>query len=219
VPVVLQGKCIGLFSVVSQQRGQYSDEDAALLQEVANQIALAVQNMQSYQKIASLKARLEKENVYLREELRSEHNFEEIVAIVSWVLRFIPRDIPVPKPQSDVNRMGAHICHDLRLPLSAILANAELLTQPDISETERNESYQEIRYSIERMDSLITSLFEYSFATRAGCRGWRHPQYHAGRHHQQRNGKEILAWSRSGRQTGGSGLDKDSSKNDCWCGC
>ena len=79
VPLALQGKCIGLLKVVSQQRGRYSDEDAVFLQEVANQVALAVQNMQSYLEIDSLKARLEKENVYLREELRAEHNFEEIV--------------------------------------------------------------------------------------------------------------------------------------------
>jgi formate hydrogenlyase transcriptional activator len=79
VPLVLQAKCIGLLSIVSQQMDRYSDEDAVFLQEVANQVALAVQNMQSYQEIASLKARLEKENVYLREELRAEHNFEEIV--------------------------------------------------------------------------------------------------------------------------------------------
>src|SRR5580700_7429056 len=79
VPLAPQGKCIGLLSAVSQQRGRYSDDDAFFLQEVANQVALAVQNMQSYQEIASLKARLETENVYLREELRAEHNFEEIV--------------------------------------------------------------------------------------------------------------------------------------------
>jgi len=79
VPLALRGKCIGLLSVVSQQRDRYSDEDAVFLQEVANQVALAIQNMQSYQEIDSLKARLEKENVYLQEELRTEHNFEEIV--------------------------------------------------------------------------------------------------------------------------------------------
>jgi formate hydrogenlyase transcriptional activator len=79
VPLTLQGKCIGLLSVVSQQGNRYSDDDAIFLQEVANQVALAVQNMQSYQEIDSLKARLEKENVYLREELHAEHNFEEIV--------------------------------------------------------------------------------------------------------------------------------------------
>jgi formate hydrogenlyase transcriptional activator len=79
VPLALQGECIGLLSLVSQQKNRYSDEDAVFLQEVANQVALAIQNMQSYQEIDSLKARLEKENVYLREELHTEHNFEEIV--------------------------------------------------------------------------------------------------------------------------------------------
>jgi formate hydrogenlyase transcriptional activator len=87
VPLALQGKCIGFLSVVSVQRDRYSDEDAVFLQEVANQVALAIQNMQSYQEIASLKARLESENVYLREELRTEHNFEEIVGNSPALLR------------------------------------------------------------------------------------------------------------------------------------
>ena len=45
----------------------------------ANQIALAVANMKSYEEIIELKARLEKENIYLQDEIRTEHNFEEIV--------------------------------------------------------------------------------------------------------------------------------------------
>ncbi len=77
-------------------------------------------------------------------------------------LRSIRRDIPIREPQSGVSRMVALICHDLRLPLTAILANAEFLTQSDITETERNEFYQEIRCSIERMNELVTSLFECS---------------------------------------------------------
>src|SRR5580698_5093315 len=79
VPLVFQGKCIGTLSLVSREKARYSDEDAMFLQEVANQVVLAIQNMQSYQEIDNLKARLEKENVYLQEEIRSEHNFEEIV--------------------------------------------------------------------------------------------------------------------------------------------
>ena len=79
VPLAFQGKCIGALSVVSQQRDQYSDAAAAFLQDVANQVTLAIQNMQSYQEINNLKARLERENVYLREEILTEHNFEEIV--------------------------------------------------------------------------------------------------------------------------------------------
>jgi signal transduction histidine kinase len=77
-------------------------------------------------------------------------------------LRCVQRNIPVPEPQSDVSRMVALICHDLRLPLTAILANAEFLTESDISETERNDFYQEIRWSIDRMSELVTSLLECS---------------------------------------------------------
>jgi len=79
LPMSLQGTCIGTLSFVSRERDRYSEEDALFLQEVANQVVLAIRNMQSYDEIASLKGRLEKENVYLREELCAEHNFEEIV--------------------------------------------------------------------------------------------------------------------------------------------
>ena len=87
LPLALQGKCMGALSLVSRQRDRYSEEDAAFLQGVANQVALAIQNMQSYQEITNLKARLEKENVYLREELLTQHNFEEIVGNSPALLR------------------------------------------------------------------------------------------------------------------------------------
>ena len=77
-------------------------------------------------------------------------------------LRSVQKDIPIPEPHSAISRKVALICHDLRLPLTAILANAEFLTQSDISEAERNEFYQEIRRSIERMNEMITSLSESS---------------------------------------------------------
>jgi formate hydrogenlyase transcriptional activator len=92
LPMTLQGKCIGTLSFVSRERDRYSHEDALFLQEVANQVVLAIRNMQSYDEIASLKGRLEKENVYLREELRAEHNFEEIVGTSPALLKVL-RDV------------------------------------------------------------------------------------------------------------------------------
>ena len=79
VPLIIRGKSIGTLNLGSRTKNQYSEADLEFLQEVANQVAPAVENMQSYQEIAALKAKLEKENVYLREEIRTEHNFEEIV--------------------------------------------------------------------------------------------------------------------------------------------
>jgi formate hydrogenlyase transcriptional activator len=97
LPMALQGKCIGTLSFVSRERDRYSKQDALFLQEVANQVVLAIQNMQSYQEIASLKVRLEKENIYLREELRAEHNFEEIVGNSPALLKVL-RDIEQVAP-------------------------------------------------------------------------------------------------------------------------
>ena len=61
-----------------------------------------------------------------------------------------------------MSKMVAYISHDLRQPLTAILANAEFLTQPDVSEMERNEFYREIRWDIDRIDALMSSLLECS---------------------------------------------------------
>ncbi|HEX6615005.1 MAG TPA: sigma 54-interacting transcriptional regulator [Gemmatimonadales bacterium] len=79
VPLVVGGRSIGTLNIASRTADQYTEADLELLQELGNQVALAVENMQSYEEIAALKARLEKENVYLQEEIRTEHNFEEIV--------------------------------------------------------------------------------------------------------------------------------------------
>src|SRR6266446_4056096 len=78
-PLMARGKCIGTLNIASKAKFQYSARDAQFLQEAANQVALAVENMRSYEEIAELRAKLEQENVYLQEEIRTEHNFEEIV--------------------------------------------------------------------------------------------------------------------------------------------
>jgi len=79
VPLIVAGRSLGTLNIASLTRNQYSENDMQLLQDTGNQVALAVANMQAYEEIAALKARLEKENVYLQEEIRTEHNFEEIV--------------------------------------------------------------------------------------------------------------------------------------------
>jgi formate hydrogenlyase transcriptional activator len=79
VPLVVHGRSIGALAAASVNPHQYSESDAAFFQEVANQIALVIENMKAYEEIAALKAILERETVYLREEIHREHNFDEIV--------------------------------------------------------------------------------------------------------------------------------------------
>src|ERR1700730_6253793 len=78
-PLIAGGKSIGTLNLASSKANEYSATDGDLLQQVANQVALAVENMKAYEEIRTLKAKLEKENIYLREEIRSEHNCGEIV--------------------------------------------------------------------------------------------------------------------------------------------
>lgn len=77
-------------------------------------------------------------------------------------LRSRPRDLPILEPLSTISRVVAFVSHDLRHPLTAILANAEFLTRSDISEMQRSDTYQEIRWAIDRMNEMVSSLVECS---------------------------------------------------------
>jgi len=102
VPLVARGISIGTFHVWSETKDRYTEADAELLQEVANQVSLAIANMKSYEEIASLKARFEKENVYLQEEIRTVHNFEEIVGDSPELLNLLQRVDQVAPTDSSV---------------------------------------------------------------------------------------------------------------------
>ena len=58
VPLTVGGKSIGTLNLGSETTGQYSEADAVFLQEVANQVALAVENMQSHQALRESEAKL-----------------------------------------------------------------------------------------------------------------------------------------------------------------
>jgi signal transduction histidine kinase len=69
---------------------------------------------------------------------------------------------PARKPLPSLRTLVARMSHDLRTPLAAILANAEFLAQSNLSEEEREELYEEIRLSVERMNELVSYLLECS---------------------------------------------------------
>jgi len=79
LPLIVRGKSIGGITVGSLTKNQYAAEDAEFLLDVANQIAIAVDNMRAHEETEALKARFQSEAVYLQEEIKTEHNFEEII--------------------------------------------------------------------------------------------------------------------------------------------
>ena len=102
VPMVVRGRSIGTLNLGSRRPMEFGEREAELLQEAANQVALSIENMREYEEIGRLKAQLERENVYLREEILGEHNYEEIVgtspalgSVVRTIDRVAPTDTTV----------------------------------------------------------------------------------------------------------------------------
>jgi signal transduction histidine kinase len=63
-----------------------------------------------------------------------------------------------------IGRVASSISHDLRHPLTAVMANAEFLCERELSPTQREELYREIRDAVDQMTDLVESLLEFSKA-------------------------------------------------------
>jgi signal transduction histidine kinase len=61
-----------------------------------------------------------------------------------------------------IGRMASSISHDLRHPLTAVLANAEFLADANLPTKQREELYLEIRIAVNRLTDLVDSLLELS---------------------------------------------------------
>ena len=61
-----------------------------------------------------------------------------------------------------IGRMASTVSHDLRHPLTTILAYAEFQSESDLEDDQRKSLYAEIRSSVNEMAELISSLLEFS---------------------------------------------------------
>jgi formate hydrogenlyase transcriptional activator len=79
IPLTNRGRTFGTLNLASRRLDVFSPEDIELVQQVAAQVAIAVENALAFKEIDALKDKLAEEKLYLEEEIRSAYNFEEIV--------------------------------------------------------------------------------------------------------------------------------------------
>ncbi len=79
LPLVCRDQVVGVLGLASRAEGRLDQWDLPLLQELGTVLATALDNAAAYTQVAELKARLEKENVYLRDEIRTEHDSTNLV--------------------------------------------------------------------------------------------------------------------------------------------
>ena len=97
VPLLAHNRPLGALNIGRRHDAGFTPEEVELLSQVAQQIALAVENALAYKQIAQLKDKLAEEKLYLEEEIQTEYNFEEIIGD-SPALRAVLKEVRVVGP-------------------------------------------------------------------------------------------------------------------------
>jgi formate hydrogenlyase transcriptional activator len=79
VPLATAHGTLGTLNLGAFGEDAFSSNQFPLLTRVAGQIAIAVRNAFSYERIEALNAQLAREKLYLEDEIRSDYQFEEII--------------------------------------------------------------------------------------------------------------------------------------------
>jgi PAS domain S-box-containing protein len=95
--LVYRGEAIGTLAVASRLEVAFTQREAGMLKEVADQVAMAVSNAMAFRQIAELRDRLRQEKQYLEEEINLENRFEDIVG-ESTGLRHVLKEIETVAP-------------------------------------------------------------------------------------------------------------------------
>ena len=79
VPLIARSRLLGVLAVARREENAFDENEVRFLTQVANQVAIGVENALAYSEIADLKDRLAQEKLYLEDEIRGEMDFEGIV--------------------------------------------------------------------------------------------------------------------------------------------
>jgi formate hydrogenlyase transcriptional activator len=79
VPLLSRGRALGVLALGRKEPPAFAQEDVDFVTQLSTQVAIAVENALEHREVTEVKERLANQTLYLQEEIRTEHNFEEIV--------------------------------------------------------------------------------------------------------------------------------------------
>ena len=146
VPLLSHDRLLGSLNVARTRDEGFAPEEVELLTQVASQVAIAVENSLAYREIAELKEKLNKEKLYLEEEIRTTYNFEEIVG-ESPALKQALQQVEIVAPTDSTvliqgetgtgKELIARAIHNLSSTQVPHVRQAELRGHPDRTARER----------------------------------------------------------------------------------
>jgi formate hydrogenlyase transcriptional activator len=79
VALVSRGRLLGVLALASGKENAFDGDEVTFVSQVAQQVAIGLENALAYGEISNLKDKLAQEKLYLEEEIRGEMDFEGIV--------------------------------------------------------------------------------------------------------------------------------------------
>ena len=102
----LDGTVIGHFAVMGDRPMVESSLEISVLRIFADRAAAELERVRAHAELEALKDRLQAENLYLQEEIRTQHNFEEIIGNAPPLLESLSRVERVAATDSTVLILG-----------------------------------------------------------------------------------------------------------------
>ena len=97
LPLLSRNRVLGVLLLARLQEQAFTPDEVDFLAQVANQVAIAVENALAYGQIAALTDQLTQEKLYLEDEIRSELHFADIVGH-SAALRHVLHQVETVAP-------------------------------------------------------------------------------------------------------------------------
>ncbi|MEK6753688.1 MAG: PAS domain S-box protein [Chloroflexota bacterium] len=146
VPLMAGERVIGVINIESIQADAYSESDERVLETIAAQVSVAIQNSQLFEQVQQQTAELER--------------------------RVLERTAQLSAANKELESFSYSVSHDLRAPLRAVSGFAEIIARRHrASLNEEGQHYfDNIIQASERMGHLIDDLLNYSRLGRAGVR-------------------------------------------------
>jgi formate hydrogenlyase transcriptional activator len=106
LPLIAKGRVLGVLTAAKRAENGFTVEDEVFLEQLAHQIAIAVENAMEFGKAAENLGSATEQKRYLQEEIRREHNFGKVVGS-SRGLRTVLAQVSVVAPtESSVLILG-----------------------------------------------------------------------------------------------------------------
>jgi formate hydrogenlyase transcriptional activator len=97
LPIMRGNRTLGVLHLLDRRKDAFSEEDVDFLRQVASQVAIALENALEFSELSESRERLAEEGLYLRDEIRTEHHFEDILGN-STGLRQVLRQVETVAP-------------------------------------------------------------------------------------------------------------------------